>query len=525
MLLRRNALTQLRAIYADRTLEIEQPLLLGDEPFGSIRIGLSTLLMRGDLQQALRDAAATALVALLVATGGALLLAQWMLRPIHVIRSGLTRLGQGEFDLTLDLPPGDDFAVLGKSFKAISAQLSAGRQESDTSGGSLNSAGQPVEDGIAIFDPNGELLFSNLAMRATLPPADPGSMAHGSLPEGHPYRSLVTRALSGDRPQGPVSAPVPWPGDDQPGRAEHPVMAHAIKGRNHQIVGVVLVAHNLGPLSQGQSTSSRVASMGRLLAGVAHEVRNPLNAMAIHVELLRQKLAVASEPDPSGPKSRHGSLAAPSILGIGSVAGVSPVPGTVSSSSDEADTQTTVPAAGVTKHLSVISGEIRRLDEVIQGFLRFIRPEEVHVQPISPANLIEEVVRVVEPEAGKMGVIVSSDCPAGLPDVSGDPAMLKQALLNLALNAFQAMPDGGTPRLGGRSLTGRRVAVDVEDTGIGIAPDHLEKIFNLYFTTKEHGSGIGLSLVYRTIQLHGGEVEVQSAPGAGTKFRLTLPQA
>jgi signal transduction histidine kinase len=103
--------------------------------------------------------------------------------------------------------------------------------------------------------------------------------------------------------------------------------------------------------------------------------------------------------------------------------------------------------------------------------------------------------------------------------------MMRQALLNLALNACQAMPEGGTLRITCRPTSRARVEIDVEDTGVGIAPENLQKIFDLYFTTKEKGSGIGLSMVYRTVQLHDGAVEVQSTPGRGTRFRLVLPQA
>ena len=102
--------------------------------------------------------------------------------------------------------------------------------------------------------------------------------------------------------------------------------------------------------------------------------------------------------------------------------------------------------------------------------------------------------------------------------------MLRQALLNLALNACQAMPNGGTLRLAAASR-GDRVELRVEDTGIGIKPEHLGRIFDLYFTTREKGSGIGLSMVYRTVQMHDGEIEVQSTPGKGTTFRVLLPRA
>ena len=103
--------------------------------------------------------------------------------------------------------------------------------------------------------------------------------------------------------------------------------------------------------------------------------------------------------------------------------------------------------------------------------------------------------------------------------------MLRQAFLNLALNACQAMPGGGTLRIHCEPARGRRVCVSFADTGVGIKPEHLQRIFDLYFTTKEQGSGIGLSMVYRTVQMHDGEIEVESTPGGGTTFRVLLPQA
>ena len=103
--------------------------------------------------------------------------------------------------------------------------------------------------------------------------------------------------------------------------------------------------------------------------------------------------------------------------------------------------------------------------------------------------------------------------------------MLRQAFLNLALNACQAMPQGGTLRITCEAARGRRVRVTVADTGVGISPEHLQRVFDLYFTTKPKGSGIGLSMVYRTVQMHDGEIEVESTPGAGTTFRILLPQA
>jgi signal transduction histidine kinase len=175
------------------------------------------------------------------------------------------------------------------------------------------------------------------------------------------------------------------------------------------------------------------------------------------------------------------------------------------------------------QHVDVIATEIRRLDQAVQGFLKFTRPEDLTLQPVNLGALFREVIPIVQPEADRARVTLSVD--ADVPDVNGDPAMLRQAFLNLALNACQAMPNGGTLRIRAEPARGRRVSITFADTGVGVEPEHLQRIFDLYFTTKEKGSGIGLSMVYRTVQMHDGEIEVQSTPGAGTTFRVLLPQA
>jgi signal transduction histidine kinase len=120
---------------------------------------------------------------------------------------------------------------------------------------------------------------------------------------------------------------------------------------------------------------------------------------------------------------------------------------------------------------------------------------------------------------------VQTEVPPHVPAINGDAGMLRQVFMNLAINACQAMPHGGTLRLTAVPASRSRVEIRVEDTGVGIAPENLPKIFDLYFTTKDHGTGIGLSMVYRIVQLHDGEIEVQSTPGRGTTFKVLLPRA
>jgi signal transduction histidine kinase len=223
--------------------------------------------------------------------------------------------------------------------------------------------------------------------------------------------------------------------------------------------------------------SKRVTALGRLTAGVAHEVKNPLNAMTIHLELLRQKL--------DGGR----------------------------------------PAADVRAHADVIGQEIRRLDAVVQGFLKFARPEDMRIERVEVATLAADVTRTMRPQAEAARVSVDASAADPALAVDADPTMLRQALMNLAVNAVQAMPHGGSLRFVCEVGSNGRVLIRVRDTGQGIPADQLARIFDLYFTTKRGGSGIGLSMVFRTVQLHNGDIDVESTPGAGTTFTISLPRA
>jgi len=508
-LLEQRPFDQLRVIYSEdgQTLEVRQPMLLGDEAFGSIRIGLSTVLMRQELNAALRPALITAAVALGVAVFVAALLAQLLLRPIHVLRSGLTRLGKGEFGVKLDLPQDDEFGELGTFFNAVSQQLSEDRTQLADQKASLQSAVEHLEDAVALFNPLGELLFSNRAMQLALPVSE-GCAVQDLFPLDHPYRAIVEETLASRRSSGPVQVRISAsaiPNGQTAGNDEFLVMTHAIESSDSSLVGILLVSRNVAYLSRVQSTiaySRKLVALGRLTAGIAHEVKNPLNAMMIHLELLRTKIksgvfAAVPQPVASG-------------VGLGLAAAQQTPPPAVQSS---------------LQHVEVIESAVRRLDEVVQGFLKFTRPEDLHLQPVSIASLFDEILPLIEPEAKGNHVKVVVDAPVSLPSVNGDAAMLRQAFLNLAINGCQAMPHGGTLRLAATPAPRDKIEVRVEDTGVGIPPDRLGRIFDLYYTTKDSGTGIGLSMVYRSIQMHDGDVEVQSTPGRGTTFRILLPRA
>jgi signal transduction histidine kinase len=494
-LVNESSYNQLFAIYSgqDSTLQHRQPLLLGNQEFGSIRIGVATPLIRKELGRSVRSALLTAAIGLGAAVFGAMLLAQLLLRPIHVIRSGLTRLGRGEFGVRLDLNQADEFGELGTFFNAVSAQLSADRSQMAGQVANLESAVQYLEDAVAIVSPSGELLFANSAMGALLPGAQAGSALAQLVAADHPLRRLAADTMASRQSRGPVSAAFPIAGE----QGDRLILTHPVNDVSGNLVGVMLIVRNLEYLSRVESTvrySRKLVALGRLSAGVAHEVKNPLNAMMIHLELLRQQVVSPVAVAAGGGGGGVATIGAP------------PAP----------------PQA--LAHVDVIASEIRRLDQVVQGFLKFTRPEDLTLQPVSLLRLFEEITPIVRPEASRTGVEVAIDVDAA-PLVNGDPGMLRQAFLNLALNACQAMPQGGTLRIWCETVRGGRVAVNVSDSGVGIKPEDLKRIFDLYFTTKEKGSGIGLSMVYRTVQMHDGEIEVQSTPGVGTTFRVLLPQA
>ena len=261
----------------------------------------------------------------------------------------------------------------------------------------------------------------------------------------------------------------------------------------------MLVARNLGYMNQVHSTlnySRKLAALGRLMAGVAHEVKNPLNAMTIHLELLKEKLsraiAAGRRAGDAGGADRASRLAPPT--------------------SDVNRTSRSSRARS--------SGSTRSLN----GFLKFARPDELKLQPVHLQAVISDIVDLGRrPRPSGCGVTVKHECPPGLPR---DQRRSGHAAPGAAEPGAERLPGDARRRHAApvcRAASRGRVEIDVEDTGVGIPPENLQKIFDLYFTTKDKGSGIGLSMVYRIVQLHDGEVEVQStpgaAPGSGWSFR------
>lgn len=456
--------------------EAQVPMRLGERPFGTVRVGVSTSLLKQELAQAALYSLLVALAALGIAVGVGLLIGHLLLQSLRKIAQGMDRLARGEYGATVELTRDDELGEIAARVNRLGERVHAEQSHWQSDRARMEGILDSLEDALVVLNAKREVVFTNQAAEALLaqsPDGEAGALA-GVLPADHPLAPVVTELFDAGIERRNSAVKVRCP-DGQ--SRELAVSSYRIPD-GERAGGGVLALRNLEPVRAVQSLvtySQKLAALGRLTSGVAHEVKNPLNAMRIHLELLKARLG-ASQP-------------------------------------------------AVRENVEVIAQEIVRLDRVVQGFLKFVRPEEVRLAPVQVDALLSETARLMAPEAGRTSARIDEDVAPDLPPVAGDRELLQQALTNLVTNAIQAMPKGGTVTLGARLGPDGAVEIRIADEGMGIAAQDLEKIFRLYFTTKAQGSGIGLSMVYRIVQMHDGRIDVESEVGRGTVMTLTLPVA
>ncbi|MCL4817949.1 MAG: HAMP domain-containing protein [Vicinamibacteria bacterium] len=224
--------------------------------------------------------------------------------------------------------------------------------------------------------------------------------------------------------------------------------------------------------------AERSTALGRLASAVAHEVRNPLNFINLSIDHVRSRLG----PD------------------------------------DEAR------RAEFQRVLQSVKGEISRINRLVAEFLRFGKPMQLHVRECALDGLVRDVAALVEPKARAQGVATELHVEAGLPEVRVDPELLKTCLLNLTINALDAMGSGGQLDVS-LAREGAHAVIAVRDTGSGMSAEQVAQAFEPYFSTKEAGLGLGLALTHKIVEDHGGRLTLESAPGHGTRARIALPIA
>ncbi|HNX72596.1 MAG TPA: ATP-binding protein [Spirochaetales bacterium] len=249
--------------------------------------------------------------------------------------------------------------------------------------------------------------------------------------------------------------------------------------RSDKISGTIIHIEDITEKRKKESQLRRaesLAALTTLAAGVAHEINNPLGSISIHIQLIEKLLAARDPPD----------------------------------------------VAGIQKHLDIVTEEIERLKQIVVDFLFAVRPVDVTLMKDNPGTIVREVVELVKYEAEKNSVTVNLDIADDIPDLLLDKRQIKQAILNLAQNAIAAMPNGGTLTFGVR-VVNEEVQISVSDTGVGIPESQLSKIFEPYFTTKKNGTGLGLTITFKIIKEHSGDITVESKEGKGSTFTIHLP--
>jgi signal transduction histidine kinase len=347
--------------------------------------------------------------------------------------------------------------------------------------GNIDRLLQDLEDAVFIFDRELRLVFASGSVEKFLS-ADRAGFAGKFLSDIFPPTTtlglLIAQAAQTGRPIRNRRAPVAAVGQTS-AAAVVLLSVDMLETLPGGATGSGVLVRLRDPEAQRKlgrelQTADRMAAISRISSGVAHEVKNPLNAILLHVEVAKAKLA-------------------------------------------KGDTE-------VTPQMEIISREILRLDRVVKTFLDFTRPVELKLTTIPVQQLVDEIVELARPqaEALKIRVLVAQETEGVEVRVDGD--LLKQAMLNVAVNAMQAMPDGGELRFESMA-TEDSAEIRISDSGKGIPEELRQKIFTLYFTTKKEGSGIGLAMTFRIVQLHDGTIDFKSENGKGTTFSIRLPIA
>jgi len=460
--------------------EVNLPFNKQGTPFGEVRVAVSTSLLLNDIKPRLRRWGTFAGLALVLSTVLAAAVSGVALAPIRDIMAQLDRISAGEYDTSTATAKEaaestDELGQVRRKIKQVGQQLRGVHEIFSSLRENMNSVMAGLEDGLILFTRDARAVMVSPAAEKFLgAPASNylGRRVTDIFPLGHALHEALH--LDGDELRESASE---TDLETQEGTKRVGITVQVIQGEGERM-GALLTLRDLDSLESINTqlqVSERLAAVGRITAGVAHEVKNPLNSMRLWLENLKELLP----PETDGAAQQA---------------------------------------------VRVLDVEIDRLDAVVKRFLDFSRPMDVRLAPTQLRELLEEVLEVAKPELQRANVHVARLLPIGIPEVFVDRGLLKQAVLNLVLNAVEAMPNGGQLQLT-LSRRGEMAEITVGDTGKGIPIENRQKIFQLFFTTRPGGSGIGLASTFRIVQLHNGSIDFTSEVGRGTTFRIELPLA
>jgi signal transduction histidine kinase len=474
---------------AARVLDVSSTLTRNGKPFLVAHVGVQSTFLKNNYAPELKDALIFAVVAGFFCMVAAGVLASLSLRPIEEISRRLETLAESDDEAArsagrLGRPDAKTDAVVRvtKTIERLDQQMRSTEAGYTGLRQSLNQVLDTLREGVILFTAERRAAMVSDAVSNFMGDGETAAVGKTLDEIFHAPSALGAAVLKAFGHDDAVSGQRIRLED---GREVEITLDRIDDRRGRGQLGTLLTLRDAGSakkLEQELEVSRRLAAVGRLTAGVGHEVKNPINAMVVHLELLKSKLGAAGDGR--------------SFLG------------------------------GAMRHVEILAGEMERLDRVVQTLADFTRPMELHLSETDLRDVVERVVELTDGEMAERRVEVRCELQAAR--VWADPELLRQALLNLMLNGMQAMDHGGVLRVAVRREQDTAV-VEVADEGTGIAAELMPKIFDLYFTTKPKGSGIGLAMTYRIVQMHGGAMEVASStepgPAQGAVFTMRLPLA
>ncbi|MGA2040294.1 MAG: ATP-binding protein [Bryobacteraceae bacterium] len=465
--------------YYQKYYQLQQPLgPRNGPPILFVRVVVAPALIRDSIMPRLQETAIVALFSVLGAALVTMLVSAIAFRPLSRLRR------QVESMTSVENPPEaaakaatDDLSVISSRVAQLGLQLRGAQFEVSDLRGNLGRLLRDLEDAVFLFNREGRLVFASGTVEK-FTGLDAAALTGRTIAQIFSPESLLGQVIAQATAAGlSIGKRRVEVGDQSSTVASALLSVDPLTAPGGAASGTLIRLRDpeaQRKLGRELQTADRLAALSRISGGVAHEVKNPLNAILLHVEVARAKLA-------------HGDTA-------------------------------------LEPQMDIISSEILRLDRVVKTFLDFTRPVELNLANMPLDEFVRDLVDLARPQAGASGIRVVDERKAEGVEVRIDRDLLKQAVLNIVVNAIEAMPAGGELRLES-SASGDTAKICVSDTGPGIPPDLREKIFRLYFTTKQKGSGIGLAMAFRIVQLHDGTIDFTSEPGKGTAFCIRLPIA
>ena len=466
---------------ASRDYEVTKPLGISGEEDAifAVRVVLSSVLMRAEILPSLRNLALVSAISLVFSVLLAMLAAKIAFRPLARIGEVIDRISRGEpvVEKQRRIDESSEVSAVESKLSVLGEQFRGERAGREQLQANVDRLLDRLDEAVLLFGPDDKLLMAGRAAQRLLGGRWEwmGSSVDEVFPASSDLGALVQSAV---RLNQMVSDRVVTYDRADSAAVQMVVNVEVVEDFvTHERRGTMVTLRDAGPRRQIESRldlASRLAAISRLTSGAAHEIKNPLNSIALHLEVLKTKFEGAGVETES--------------------------------------------------EIDVISREITRLDRVVKSFLDFTRPIEPTMVPMDLAKLVEDVAALVVPDAEGRRVRITTNRDESPAWIRGDKDLLTQAFLNVVVNGVEAMPEGGRLEISTTSLKDGPQVI-IRDHGDGIPEDIRDKIYNLYFTTKGQGSGIGLAMTFRVVQLHGGTIGFETWPGNGTEFRLRFSSA